>query len=232
MAQRRMFSLKVIDTDAFLDMSPTAQLLYFHLAMRADDDGFVASPKKIMKMANGADDDMKVLIIKKYIIPFENGVCVIRDWKIHNYIQTDRYSETEYREEKQKLIENNGKYDLKDKCIQNGYNMDTQVRLGKVRLGKDMGIVASSDTPFSLKEELEKMKKDPKRHIQLIGEYLEEKKIPIASKKELQIAISRHCKDAVELSAFDDSRIGWATGVAEKEYKDYTLRTLIKILTR
>jgi len=85
MANRRMFSLKVIDTDDFLDMSPTAQLLYFHLAMRADDDGFVSSPKKIMKMSNAADDDMRVLIAKKYLIPFESGVCVIRDWKIHNY---------------------------------------------------------------------------------------------------------------------------------------------------
>ncbi len=140
MANRRMFSLKIIDTDAFLDMSPTAQLLYFHLAMRADDDGFVASPKKIMKMANGADDDMRILIAKQYLIPFESGVCVIKDWKIHNYIQTDRYAETEYKEEKGKLIEKDGKYLLKHECIQDVYISDTQVRLelGKVRKGKDI----------------------------------------------------------------------------------------------
>lgn len=136
MAQRRMFSLKVIDTDSFLDMSPTAQLLYFHLSMRADDDGFVSSPKKIMKMANAADDDMRVLIAKKYLIPFDTGVCVIRDWKIHNYIQSDRYAETEYKDEKAQLVEKHGKYDLDTDSIQNVSNMDTQVRLGKDRIGK------------------------------------------------------------------------------------------------
>lgn len=132
MAQRRMFSLKVIDTDSFLDMSPTAQLLYFHLSMRADDDGFVSSPKKIMKMANVPEDDMRVLIAKKYIIPFESGICVIKDWKIHNYIQADRYQETQYLEEKNQISQGeNGEY---LKCIQNVSKVDTQVRLGKDRL--------------------------------------------------------------------------------------------------
>lgn len=139
MAQRRMFSLKVIDTDNFLDMSQTAQLLYFHLSMRADDDGFVANPKRVMRMANISDDDLKILIVKKYIIPFESGICVIKDWKIHNYIQSDRYQETHYLDEKSQLLEDdNGCYLLEDtKCIQNVSKMDTQVRLGKVRLGKD-----------------------------------------------------------------------------------------------
>jgi hypothetical protein len=134
-----MFSLKVIDTDSFLDMSPTAQLLYFHLAMRADDDGFVSSPKKIMKLANAADDDMRVLIAKKYLIPFESGVCVIKDWKIHNYIQSDRYQETEYRDEKNLLTEHNGKYEMDTERIQNVSKVLPQVRLelGKVRLGKN-----------------------------------------------------------------------------------------------
>jgi hypothetical protein len=134
MANRRMFSLKVIDTDMFLDMSPTSQLLYFHLAMRADDDGFVSSPKTIMKVVNAAEDDMKILILKKYLIPFESGVCVIRDWKIHNYIQSDRYSETEYKKEKLLLKEVDGKYDLDTECIQDVHRMLPQVRLGKDRL--------------------------------------------------------------------------------------------------
>ena len=86
MAQRRMFSLKVIDTDEFLDMPQSSQLLYFHLAMRADDDGFVSNPKKIMKITGSGDDDAKVLTAKNFIIPFESGVCVIRHWRIHNYI--------------------------------------------------------------------------------------------------------------------------------------------------
>jgi len=137
MAQRRMFSLKVVDTDMFLDMSPTAQNLYFHLAMRADDDGFVSNPKKIAKMVSPADDDLKMLTAKEFIIPFQSGVIVIRHWKENNYIQSDRKHDTIYQEEKKLLREENGGiYRLNDSCIQNGYKMDTEVRLGKVRLGE------------------------------------------------------------------------------------------------
>ena len=140
MAQRRMFSMKIIDTDHFLDMPTSTQLLYFHLSMRADDDGFIASPKKIMKIAGCSDDDIKLLIAKGFVIPFESGVCVIKHWRIHNYIQTDRYNETMYKVEKARLISDNGAYhiqedcDLDTKCIHDGYDVDTQVRLGKVRL--------------------------------------------------------------------------------------------------
>lgn len=137
MAQRRMFSLKIVDTDAFLDMPPTTQNLYFHLCMRADDDGFVSSPKKIMKIVNSGDDDMKLLFTKKFVIPFKSGICVIKHWKIHNYIQKDRYAETNYLEEKAELSEKkNGVYTMDTKCIQNGYSgkSKSKVREGKVIL--------------------------------------------------------------------------------------------------
>jgi len=138
MAQKRMFSLKIIDTDAFLDMPSSTQALYFHLAMRADDDGFVSNPKKILRAASCNDDDMKVLLIKRFILPFESGICVIKHWKIHNYIQKDRYNETTYTDEKKQLIiKENSAYTLdKDKCIQNVSKMDTQIRLDKIRLDK------------------------------------------------------------------------------------------------
>ena len=137
MAQRRMFSLKVIDTDMFLDMSPTAQLLYFHLAMRADDDGFVASPKRIAQMVSPAADDLKILAAKQFIIPFRTGVIVIRHWRENNYIQNDRKHDTIYKEEMAQLQQDaNGVYLLDTKCIQNVSKMDTEVRLGKVRIGK------------------------------------------------------------------------------------------------
>lgn len=138
MAKRRMFSRDVIDTDHFLEMPMTAQVLYFHLALRADDDGFVASPKRIMRLIGVGEDDMKILVAKSFIIPFETGICVIRHWKIHNYIQKDRYSPTTYQEEFNMLKENtNRTYDLDTECIQSGYILDTQDRLGKDRLGKD-----------------------------------------------------------------------------------------------
>lgn len=143
MANRRMFAKTIIDSDAFIDMPPSTQALYFHLAMRADDDGFINNPKSIMRIVGAKDDDIKLLIAKKFIIPFESGVVVIKHWRIHNYIQNDRYTETKYLDEKNQLIinEKNG-YSLKqigllDDENDNVYILDTQVRLGKDRLGKD-----------------------------------------------------------------------------------------------
>lgn len=88
MAERRMFSKAIIDSHAFFDMPASARLLYYDLGMRADDDGFVNNPKKIIRMIGAADDDLKLLVAKKFIIPFENGVVVIKHWRIHNYIRT------------------------------------------------------------------------------------------------------------------------------------------------
>ena len=140
MAERRMFAKTVIDSDAFLDMPLSSQSLYFHLSMRADDDGFNNNPKKVQRMIGASDDDLKLLILKKFIIPFDNGIIVIKHWKIHNYIQKDRYRETVYQEEKAMLQTNKNKsYTL---CIQDGYNLDTQVRIGKesIELEKEIEI--------------------------------------------------------------------------------------------
>lgn len=161
MAERRMFAKTIIDSDAFLSMPMSTQALYFHLAMRADDDGFVNAPRKIARMLGAADDDMKILIGKRYILAFASGVIVIKHWRIHNYLQSDRYKPTLYQEEKATLVlKGNKSYteaarlpmpdddpepleipddiqdgnDLDTKCIQNVYNVDTQDRLGKDRL--------------------------------------------------------------------------------------------------
>ena len=151
-AERRMFAKTIIDSDAFLDMSMSTQCLYFHLAMRADDDGFINNPKKIQRMIGASDDDLKMLIWKNFLIEFDNGVVVIKHWRIHNYIRNDRYKPTVYKEEKALLKEKeNGAYtfgipngnQMDTKCIPDGNQMDTQVRLelelGKSRLeeGKD-----------------------------------------------------------------------------------------------
>lgn len=130
-----MFAKSVIDSDLFLSMPPTAQNLYFHLAMRADDDGFIGNPLNIQRMIGARDDDMRLLTAKQYIIPFESGIVVIRHWKIHNYIQRDRYKETVYVDEKSRLsLEKSGVYEpMYPECIQNVSSLDTQVR---VRLNK------------------------------------------------------------------------------------------------
>ncbi len=136
MAQRRMVSLKVTDTDTFLDMPLSTQALYFHLITRADDDGFFANPKKVMRMINCSEDDLKILMSKEFVIPFESGVCVIKHWKIHNLIRSDRYNETIYKAEKASLIEDNNKVYIPN-VIPNVNQLDTQSREVKVKLVKD-----------------------------------------------------------------------------------------------
>lgn len=134
MAQRRMFSPQIVDSDAFLDMSPSAQNLYFHLGMRADDDGFVGNPKKILRMIGGNDDDLRILVAKRFILIFENGVIVIKHWRLNNLIRKDWYKETIYLEEKRSLqVKENGSYTE----LVNETTTKPTHRLGKVSIGKD-----------------------------------------------------------------------------------------------
>ena len=139
MAERRMFAKTIIDSDAFLDMPLSTQALYFHLSMRADDDGFINNAKKIQRMIGASDDDLKVLLMKRFLLPFESGVVVIKHWKIHNYIRNDRYKPTIYTDERAALdVKENGAYTERQPLgIPDGYQMDTQYRLGEVRSGQD-----------------------------------------------------------------------------------------------
>ena len=129
---RRMISPKLVDTDLFLSMPVSARLLYYDLNIRADDDGFVGSPKRIMQLVKASDDDLRVLITRGFVITFETGICVIRHWKIHNYIRPDRYHPTMYQNEIKQLILTNQTYEKKDDIPvvgQLSYQMDTEVRL-------------------------------------------------------------------------------------------------------
>lgn len=118
MANRRMFSKDVIDSDRFLDMPPTAQNFYFHLGMQADDDGFVSAPKKVKRLSSATDDDLKLLIAKEFVIPFESGIIVIADWKLNNMLRKDRYKETIHKDEKLHLIEKeNGSYQYSETIL-------------------------------------------------------------------------------------------------------------------
>ena len=150
MAERRMFAKTIIDSDAFIEMPMSARLLYYDLAMRADDDGFNNSPKKVMRTIGASTDDINILIARKFIIPFENGVVVIKHWRIHNYIRKDTYNETPYKEQKSMLeLDENNAYRLA--CDEGCQAIEapstsrrravdepsTQDRLGKDRLDKD-----------------------------------------------------------------------------------------------
>ncbi len=151
MAERRMFAKTIIDSDAFLEMPMSARLLYYDLSMRADDDGFNNSPRKVMRAIGATTDDLNILIARKFIIPFENGVVVIKHWRIHNYIRKDTYNETPYKEQKAQLeYDENNAYRLVADAGENPLldapstsrvlpvdEPSTQVRLGKVSTGKD-----------------------------------------------------------------------------------------------
>lgn len=156
MAERRMFSQKVVGSDAFTEMPAMTQVLYFHLNMNADDDGFVNSPKKIARSVGATDKDLTTLINKRFLIRFPSGVVVIKHWKINNSIRPDRYKPTEYQEEFSMLIiKKNKSYSEKEKHpelvdsdedenvtgldtngIPSDNQMDPQDRIGEDR-GKD-----------------------------------------------------------------------------------------------
>ena len=169
MANRRMFSRDITLSDAFLDMPPTTQLLYFHLGMEADDDGFIGAPKRVMRYIGASDDDMRILLTKRFLLAFDSGVVVVKHWKINNLIKKDRYHKTQYQEELSTLsLKENKAYTEADKRIDlgilpdvldvepewnpNGTQMEPEVRLGKVRLGKEEPLSGKPDYSAQTKE--------------------------------------------------------------------------------
>lgn len=122
MASKRMFTMKIVDSDAFLDMPLSTQCLYFHLNMRADDDGFIDNPKRVMKIVGASQDDLKLLTAKRFILAFESGVMVIKHWRMHNTLSQSRYHATQYVDEKSMLkLKENGSYSL-----ENGTEIDDE----------------------------------------------------------------------------------------------------------
>lgn len=180
MAQRRMFSKKITETDKFLEMPLSSQALYFHLSMGADDEGFIDRAKTIQRTIGASDDDMKLLIAKGFLIPFESGVVVIRHWRIHNFIQSDRFQKTIHEKEKSQLEYDSSKTaQLKapEQRIHCGSKMDPQVRLGKDRLELDKDNIYSR-----VSDETPTVSKKAKERLQLID--------PQDIKDELQIGLT------------------------------------------
>lgn len=131
MAERRMFSKTIINSDLFLDLPSSAQNLYFHLSLNADDEGFVNSPKKIMKYVNSQTEDIELLIENGFVNKFDSGIVVIIHWNLHNYIQKDRFKATIYQKEKQQLVLVGKKYVMKDECTQFVSILETQDSIEK-----------------------------------------------------------------------------------------------------
>jgi hypothetical protein len=145
--------MKIVDSDAFLEMPLSTQCLYFHLNMRADDDGFIGNPKRICKLVGCNDDDLKLLIAKRFVLVFDNGVIVIKHWRMHNTIQKDRYVPTTYSDEfKQLGIKDNKSYTLspmETKCIQNvSTDIDIDKDINKDIENKIIDLLSSSKDIF------------------------------------------------------------------------------------
>lgn len=168
MANKRMFTMKIVDTDAFLDMPLSTQCLYFHLNMRADDDGFIGNPKRIEKIIGANDDDLKLLIAKRFVILFDDGVIVIKHWRMHNTLSRDRYIETSYTDEKKKLLlKDNGSYSLtngnsiddtklierSNRQTQNRRKIDVQKAHSDIDKGLDIDKDIDSDTELDKDKE-------------------------------------------------------------------------------
>ena len=120
-----MMSKSIIETDKFMDMPMSAQCLYFHLLLRADDDGFIVSPKRTMRSIGCTDDDMKILIAKSYVLAFESGVIVVKHWRIHNYVKRDRYKQSSIPESKLIMLDENREYQyLEPKRNQSGTSLE------------------------------------------------------------------------------------------------------------
>lgn len=173
MAERRMFSRTVVETDAFMDMPLSAQALYFHLGLFADDDGFVNNPTTVQRMIGASKDDLRILISKGFLIVFESGVVVITHWSMSNAVRKDRYRSTVYQKEMAMLTQgSNGMYLLKsdNQLTTNWQPSDNQLttngchRLGKDRLGKDRS-VEDRNTPSS---ERSKIAAEPEADVEAI----------------------------------------------------------------
>lgn len=160
MAEKRMFTQKIVDSDAFLDMPLSSQCLYFHLNMRADDDGFINNPKRIQRTIGASDDDLKLLIAKRFLICFENGVIVIKHWRMHNTLRKDRYNPTQYQDQFALLdVKGNNAYtekpvpSLATTWQPDGNQTATQYSIGKVSIDKgSIDDICVDDTPTTDKK--------------------------------------------------------------------------------
>ena len=153
MANKRMFSKQITTSDAFVDMPMSSQLLYFHLNMEADDEGFVSNPNRITKMVGANTDDLKVLLAKRFILAFESGVVVIKHWLLHNAVRKDMYKETQYLDEKKLLqIKDNSVYtEVRNESVTKPLHRIDKIRLDKDRIEQDTTETSSVEIPILIK---------------------------------------------------------------------------------
>jgi uncharacterized phage protein (TIGR02220 family) len=220
MAEKRMISKRVTDTDIFLDMPLSAQALYFHLNLEADDDGFLGNTKMIKRKIGASDDDLKLLLAKQLLIPFENGIVVIKDWRIHNVIRKDLYKRTEYTTELAQLeLTESKKYQLRNELVTGAVQDRTldKNRLDKTRLDKDNTLSGKPDSA------------SPKFDYKLVIDYLNDKAGTAyrANGKKTQQLINARVADGFVIDDFKrviDTKVAeWANGDMAKFLRPETL---------
>lgn len=229
MAQRRMFSPDIVGSEEFLSMPVSSRELYFQLGMNADDDGFV-QPKLVMRLSGATDDDLRVLLAKRFLIPFESGVVVIKHWLIHNMIRADRYKPTRFQKEKQalKIKENKAYSEVNKVGLQNGNQLAPQVRLGKVRKEETVVATPRTEEAFNQKEYIQTMLNDKARHIQIIGLFMEQKGFAYPNKAALQGDLKRNLKPAKQLIGWDSKAILKTIDWLEKRKLDWGLEGIVR----
>ena len=227
MANRRMFSLEVCDTDRFMEMPLSTQGLYLQLGLRADDDGFISSPKRIVAMVGGSNDDLKLLITKGYLIPFESGIIVITDWNINNWIRPDRKHNTRFEKEKALLALENGSYSLVDICQPNDNQMTTQchteVSIDQYSIDNINNNSASPDAPKESNAEIESFfesiwKLYPNKKGKAAVSKTKKKELFKVGYDEMSRAISRYVTD---LKAEEWRKPQYGSSFFNKGYVDY-----------
>lgn len=162
MANKRMFTMKIVDSDAFLDMPLSSQCLYFHLNMRADDDGFIDNPKRIMKVVGASEDDLKLLIAKRFVLAFDNGVIVIKHWRMHNTLSQNRYHQTQYLDEKSMLkLKENGSYsfeigmNIDDEKLIEMSKRQSRRTIDEQETDADLGLGLGSDSDIDSEQDID-----------------------------------------------------------------------------
>ena len=201
-----MFTQKIIDSDAFLEMPLSAQALYFHLNMRADDDGFINNPKRIQRTVGSSEDDLKLLIAKRFVICFESGVIVIKHWRMHNTLRKDRYNPTQYQEEFDSLyLKDNNSYTEKElvatKWQPNGNHLETQYSIVEYSIDKNSinndDESSKSNKKISIKDEFEtlwKMYPNKKGKEKALGYYQKARKSGTTF-EDVEQGIKNYCKE-------------------------------------
>ena len=238
MPQKRMFSTQIVDSDAFLDMPISSQNLYFHLGMRADDEGFVGSPKKIMKILGSNEDDLKILIGKRFILSFESGVIVIKHWLIHNTIRMDRFNPTSYQKEKALIITKENKAYSEWQPIGNQLATSGCPKLSKVKLSEDnITTEQSSDSippEWDYQKKLEQYLKSEKDIDRLLAFFWSRKKFVFLNQKQLSREYARDVKIGRQIldSGYSAKQIEKAFDYVEENYKKipWRLETVLKII--